>query len=78
MRQTSAEAERIFNLIMTLYKECDGDWQKLVTDNGLEESDVEAFLDYAACFLSNVGNYYVSSQAKKTDRSILTHIQGIR
>jgi hypothetical protein len=77
LRQTSPEAEHIFDMIITLYKECDGDWQKLATQNGLEDSDVEAFIDYAACFLSNVGNYYASSQTKNTDRSVLTHIQGI-
>jgi hypothetical protein len=32
----------------------------LVEHGDLKESELEAFLDYAATFLSNIGNYYVS------------------
>jgi dipeptidyl-peptidase-3 len=54
----------VFDMIIALHKDCDGDWQKLAAQNGLEYCDVEAFLDYAACFLSNVGNYYASYQTE--------------
>jgi hypothetical protein len=60
LRQTSPEAEDIFDMIISLHNTCHGDWCKLADQSGLDYSDVEAFLDYAACFLSNVGNYYAS------------------
>ena len=47
-------------MIISLHNTCHGDWCKLADQSGLDYSDVEAFLDYAACFLSNVGNYYAS------------------
>jgi hypothetical protein len=64
-------------MIIALYKDCDGDWQKLAAQNALEYSDVEAFLDYAACFLSNVGNYYASSLTRDPDGAVLTFSRGL-
>jgi dipeptidyl-peptidase-3 len=59
-------------MIIALYKKCDGDWQKLAAQSGLEYCDIEAFLDYAACFLSNVGNYYASYEPRYPDSTVLT------
>lgn len=38
---------------------CSGDWEGLVREFDLNTKDLEAFLEYAATFLSNVRNYYV-------------------
>lgn len=58
-KQVSPEANAIFDFIMTLHDSCDGDWERLATQAQLDLHDVELFLDYAAVFLSNLGNYYV-------------------
>lgn len=58
-RQVSPEANSIFDFIMALYSSCDGDWERLASQADLDFSDVQLFLDYAATFLSNMGNYYV-------------------
>lgn len=62
----------MFDMIIALYKNCDGDWQKLAAQARLDYSDIEAFLDYAASFLSNVGNYYASCQIRNANGRILT------
>jgi hypothetical protein len=64
-------------MIIALYKDCDGDWQKLAAQSGVDYSDVEAFLDYAACFLSNVGNYYASYQTRNPDGAVLTFLRDL-
>lgn len=42
---------------MTLHKQCAGDWNALAKKAGIEESEVTHFLQYAAMFLGNSGNY---------------------
>lgn len=59
LRQTSPEANGIFDLIMELYATCSGDWQALSSRQEVSTKELEQFLEYAATFLSNVGNYYV-------------------
>lgn len=59
LRQVSPEANGIFDLIMALYHSCDGKWEQLATEAGVSVQELENFLDYAATFLSNVGNYFV-------------------
>lgn len=60
MRQTSPESIGIFNLILDLHKACDGQWKSLVDRCAIPPSDVDGFLEYAALFLCNEGNFYVS------------------
>jgi hypothetical protein len=60
LRQVSPEAPFIYDFILELYSACSGNWDKLVEQGDLKEQELEAFLDYAATFLSNIGNYYVS------------------
>ena len=60
LRQVSLEAIGIFDFIIELYASCSGDWNALVAEGWMTQDDCNAFLDYAATFLSNVGNYYVS------------------
>lgn len=59
MRQVSPEAILIFDLILELHSSCDGQWSTLLGDGGATETELSAFLDYAALFLSNLGNYFV-------------------
>lgn len=47
-------------MILFLYRLCDGDWAQVATRASINQHEIEAFLDYAACFLSNIGNYYAS------------------
>lgn len=59
MRQTSPEANGIFDLIIEVHKSCAGQWSRLLEDGSVTEGELAAFLDYAALFLSNIGNYFV-------------------
>lgn len=61
MRQVSPESPGIFDFIMDLYHACDGKWDTLVTQSNITSEELERFLEYAAMFLCNLGNYYVSS-----------------
>ena len=57
------------DLTTTLYYQCEGNWDQFGVDLGIEKIELDAFLDYAACFLSNVGNYYVWSSRRFLDDS---------
>lgn len=61
----SPETNGIFDFIMRLYQVCentyDGDWAALANSCNVSHAFVNAFLEYAATFLSNMGNYYVWS-----------------
>lgn len=59
LRQVSPEAEDIFNLIFELHQSCSGAWEALIDSCDISKSDLEDFLEYAALFLANIGNYYV-------------------
>ncbi|KAG6053989.1 hypothetical protein E4U17_004171 [Claviceps sp. LM77 group G4] len=57
LRQISPESEPIYDLILTLHKSCNGDWQGLAKKAGVEDTELTSFLEYAAMFLGNNGNY---------------------
>ncbi|KAF4123373.1 hypothetical protein GMORB2_6074 [Geosmithia morbida] len=57
LRQLSPESEPIYDLIISLHKSSGGDWAALGAKAGVEESEVTLFLEYAAMFLGNNGNY---------------------
>ena len=59
LRQVSPESTAIFDFIMELYASCSGDWKTLVVEDGITSEECATFLEFAATFLSNVGNYYV-------------------
>ncbi|GMF68009.1 unnamed protein product [Aspergillus oryzae] len=63
MHQVSPESPVIFDFIMDLYHGCAGKWGTLVTKCGITYEELESFLEYAATFLCNLGNYYVSSSS---------------
>ncbi|KAL9615522.1 MAG: hypothetical protein Q9167_000035 [Letrouitia subvulpina] len=68
LRQVSLESNAIFDLIVQLFKVCRklfaANWFELAKACRVTESEMEAFLDYGATFLSNVGNYYGSGDQK--------------
>ena len=60
MRQVSPESTHIYELIIEVYRACGGDWLKCAAMTSVSSKDVQDFVQYAALFLGNVGNYYVS------------------
>ncbi|KAL2810454.1 dipeptidyl peptidase III [Aspergillus granulosus] len=64
LRQVSPEANGIFDLIMALYRSCRGDWNQLAINSNVSREELQRFLDYAALFLSNIGNYFGSGDQK--------------
>jgi dipeptidyl-peptidase III len=63
LSQTSPESNDIYDMIIFLYDYCKGDWNGLAASCEVDEQEMQAFLDYAACFLSDTGNYYMSHNA---------------
>ena len=59
--QVSPESPVIYDFILELYRECDGRWTDLSEALDLAECDIDGFLVFAATFLQNIGNYYVSA-----------------
>lgn len=59
MRQISPESEGIFDLIVSLHKSVNGVWDKLGVETGVSKGSMEFWLEYAAGFLANAGNYRV-------------------
>lgn len=59
LRQVSAESEKLFDIIVGLYKAVDGDFKKLASETGVAEEEVTLWLEYAAQVLGNLGNYKV-------------------
>ncbi|KAF4984185.1 hypothetical protein FZEAL_583 [Fusarium zealandicum] len=57
LRQISPESEPIYDLILALHKSAKGDWNALAKKADVEEAEVTRFLEYAAMFLGNNGNY---------------------
>jgi len=62
LRQVSPESTAIFDLVIELHSACQGNWESLAAQTGVSTVNVEFFLEYAAVFLGNIGNYYVSGQ----------------
>ena len=57
LRQISPESEPIYDFILSLYHASQGDWKDLGAKTGVSAKDVSTFVDYAAQFLGNGGNY---------------------
>lgn len=60
LRQTSPESEGIFDFIMELHRTCNGRWDT-VRHLGIEQEDLDAWLEFAGTFLSSLGNYFVGA-----------------
>lgn len=59
LRQVSPESSSIFDFILELFRTYAGDWAKLAAEAKVSMTDLRHFLEYAAVFLGNVGNYFV-------------------
>ncbi|EXJ71737.1 dipeptidyl-peptidase III [Cladophialophora psammophila CBS 110553] len=57
LAQVSPESPAIYDLILALHRACTGDYKKLSTDTSVSSSDITLWLEYAAQFLGNLGNY---------------------
>ncbi|KAJ6164294.1 dipeptidyl peptidase 3 [Penicillium chermesinum] len=57
LRQVSPESEPIYDFILSLYRAADGDWNGLAKKTQVSEEHLKFFLEYAAQFLGNCGNY---------------------
>lgn len=64
LRQVSPESNMIFDFIMELYHSCNGEWERLQDNIGISKSEMRSFLDFAAVFLHNIGNYYGKGDQK--------------
>ncbi|PLB51597.1 hypothetical protein P170DRAFT_443778 [Aspergillus steynii IBT 23096] len=64
MRQVSPESPDIVDFIMDLYHACDGNWDTLTIQCNVTSQEVVCFLEYAAAFLCNLGNYYGEGDQK--------------
>ncbi|KAK4144700.1 peptidase family M49-domain-containing protein [Dichotomopilus funicola] len=69
LRQVSPESEHIYDLILALHKASNGDWKALAAKAGVDEQDLTAFLEYAAQFLGNSGNYKSFGDSKFIPRT---------
>jgi dipeptidyl-peptidase-3 len=57
LRQVSTESEHIYDFIIALHKHGKGDYSVLAKEAGLSQEEIDAYLNYAAQFLGNLGNY---------------------
>ncbi|RLL98895.1 hypothetical protein CFD26_101402 [Aspergillus turcosus] len=64
MRQVSPESPDIFDFIMDLYHACGGKWDTLVAQCNITSEELASFLEYAATFLCNLGNFYGEGDQK--------------
>jgi dipeptidyl-peptidase-3 len=71
LRQTSPEAESIFDLIVSLYHHCDGESGMLLERADISRAELDKFLSYAALFLCNLGNFYASIPSKSTLQQLM-------
>ena len=57
LAQVSPESVPIYDLIVELHKACRGDYAKLAEGVGVEHEETQRWVEYAAQFLGNCGNY---------------------
>ncbi|KAL2703921.1 hypothetical protein AAEP93_004992 [Penicillium crustosum] len=57
LRQVSPESEPIYDLILSLHRASNGDWNSLAEKTQVSSEDLRFFLEYAGQFLGNCGNY---------------------
>jgi hypothetical protein len=55
LRQVSPESEHIYDFIVALHKHAKGDYATLAKDTGLSQEEIDAYLNYSAQFLGNLG-----------------------
>ncbi|KAL2139338.1 hypothetical protein VTI28DRAFT_5326 [Corynascus sepedonium] len=77
LRQVSPESEHIYDFILALHKTAGGDWKGLAEKAGVDEQGLTAFLQYAAQFLGNSGNYKSFGDSKflpRCDESVFASL----
>ncbi|KAH7095440.1 peptidase family M49-domain-containing protein [Paraphoma chrysanthemicola] len=57
LRQVSTESEHIYDFIVALHKHANGNYAAIAKEAGLSQEETDAYLNYAAQFLGNLGNY---------------------
>ena len=77
LRQVSPESEPIYDLILSLYNACSGDWESLGNKTNTPSEDVAHFLSYAAQFLGNGGNYKGFGDSKFIPRISPEKLRGL-
>jgi dipeptidyl-peptidase III len=80
LAQVSPESESIYDLTIALDKACKGDYKKLVEATGVEEEKVRWWVEYAAMFLGNTGNYKGFGDSKfipRIDEDDLEKLSGV-
>jgi dipeptidyl-peptidase-3 len=68
LRQVSVESEHIYDFIITLHKHSKGDYAAVAKEAGLSQEETDAYLNYAAQFLGNLGNYKSFGDSKFVPR----------
>jgi dipeptidyl-peptidase-3 len=68
LRQVSVESEHIYDFIVTLHKHSKGDYSTVAKEAGLSQEEIDAYLNYAAQFLGNLGNYKSFGDSKFVPR----------
>ncbi|EUC29711.1 hypothetical protein COCCADRAFT_105840 [Bipolaris zeicola 26-R-13] len=68
LRQVSPESEYIYDFIVALHKHTKGDYAAVAKESGLSQEDIDAYLNYAAQFLGNMGNYRSFGDSKFVPR----------
>lgn len=77
LRQVSPESEPIYNLILALYRACRGDWSSLAQKTQVSDEHLRFFLEYAAQFLGNCGNYKGFGDAKFIPRLPVSALEAL-
>jgi dipeptidyl-peptidase-3 len=77
LRQVSPESEPIYDFILALHRTAGDDWKALADKAGVDEQGLSAFLQYAAQFLGNSGNYKSFGDSKflpRCDESVFASL----
>ncbi|ATY58552.1 dipeptidyl peptidase III [Cordyceps militaris] len=64
LRQTSFEAEAIYDFVIAIHNSCNGDWSSLAAKAGVEADEVSRLLEYSVQVLGNLGNFKSFGDAK--------------
>lgn len=77
LRQVSPESEFIYDFIIELHGQSNGDWEQLGKKSGLSNEELTQFLNYAAQFLGNCGNFKSFGDTKFIPRLPLRQLEAL-
>ncbi|KAJ5653465.1 hypothetical protein N7490_000468 [Penicillium lividum] len=77
LRQVSPESEPIYDFIISLHQACNGDWNSLAQKTEASNEHLRFFLEYAAQFLGNCGNYKGFGDSKFIPRLPLSALEAL-